>query len=246
MLNGGWQRWLVEERPVTFREITPPPGRFTPRPNEAMRVSLAELMARQAEPELRIVNVLWPEMYLGATNPFANRREGELFFESTESDQGAKAALPVIPQGVRKEIWAYGLRNPWKMSFDKKTGDLWVGDVGWELWELVYRVKPGDNFGWSLVEGRQSVRPDQKPGPTPIVPPIVEIPHTEAASITAADVQRVRTALATLPDTLRSILELAYYEGLSHSEIATRTGMPLGTVKTRLRSAMGTLRGALA
>lgn len=70
--------------------------------------------------------------------------------------------------------------------------------------------------------------------------------NPEAVSITAAEVQRVKTALAALPDTLRSIIELAYYEGLSHSEIATRTGMPLGTVKTRLRSAMGTLRGALA
>ena len=98
--------------------------------------------------------------------------------------------LPELPAGTRKEIYAYGMRNPWKMSFDRQTGDLWVGDVGWELWELVYRVRPGDNFGWSLVEGSQTVRPEQRTGPTPVTPPVVEIPHTEAASITGGFVYR--------------------------------------------------------
>ena len=86
--------------------------------------------------------------------------------------------------GARGETWSYGMRNPWKMSFDRKTGDLWVGDVGWELWELVYRVQRGDNYGWSIVEGSQPVHPDRPRGPTPIVPPTMEIPHTEGASIT--------------------------------------------------------------
>lgn len=87
-------------------------------------------------------------------------------------------------QGARPEVWCYGLRNPWRMSFDSATGDLWVGDVGWELWELVYRVQKGANYGWSLVEGRQIVNPDGRPGPTPIVPPTAVHPHSEAASIT--------------------------------------------------------------
>lgn len=91
---------------------------------------------------------------------------------------------------ARGEIWAYGLRNPWKMSFDRKTGDLWVGDVGWELWELVYRVNKGDNFGWSIMEGRQPVHAERQRGPTPIVPPTLEIPHTEGASITGGFVYR--------------------------------------------------------
>lgn len=68
----------------------------------------------------------------------------------------------------------------------------------------------------------------------------------ESATITAEDARVVRSALAGLPEQLRSLIELAYYEGLTHSEIASRTGIPLGTVKTRLRSAMGTLRSALA
>src|SRR3954452_16591372 len=58
----------------------------------------------------------------------------------------------VATNGARGEIWAYGLRNPWRMSFDRRTGDLWVGDVGWELWEMIYRVQRGSNFGWSVME----------------------------------------------------------------------------------------------
>jgi len=85
---------------------------------------------------------------------------------------------------IRAERWAYGLRNPWRMSFDRRSGDLWVGDVGWQLWEMIYRVRPGDNYGWAITEGPQPVMPEITPGPTPIVPPVVAHPHSEAASIT--------------------------------------------------------------
>jgi len=93
-------------------------------------------------------------------------------------------------KGARGEVWAYGMRNPWKISFDRKTGDLWVGDVGWELWEMIYRVHKADNFGWSLYEGPQAVHTERPRGPTPIVPATVEIPHTEGASVTGGYVYR--------------------------------------------------------
>src|SRR5262249_15650297 len=92
--------------------------------------------------------------------------------------------------GARPEIWAYGLRNPWKMSFDFATGDLWVGDVGWESWEMIYRVRKGGNYGWSIIEGPQSVHPDLKRGPTPILPYALCFRHTDAASITGGYVYR--------------------------------------------------------
>lgn len=91
---------------------------------------------------------------------------------------------------ARGEIWAYGMRNPWKMSFDRLTGDLWAGDVGWESWELVYRIQKADNYGWSLVEGRQPVHTERERGPTPIVPPVLDIPHTDGASVTGGFVYR--------------------------------------------------------
>ena len=91
---------------------------------------------------------------------------------------------------ARGEVWAYGFRNPWRMSFDRATGELWVGDVGWELWELVHKVERAGNYGWSVVEGRQPVNSAVKLGPTPIQPPVIEIPHTEGASMTGGYVYR--------------------------------------------------------
>ncbi len=111
------------------------------------------------------------------------------------ADAGKKYAVPkdnpfVGREGVRPEIWAFGFRNPWKMSFDRKAGSLWAGDVGWEKWEMIYRVVKGGNYGWSIKEGPQDVRPDVKIGPTPILPPTIAFPHSEAASITGGFVYR--------------------------------------------------------
>jgi RNA polymerase sigma-70 factor (ECF subfamily) len=68
----------------------------------------------------------------------------------------------------------------------------------------------------------------------------------ESVVISSENVRQVHAALGGLAQNQRMLLELAYYEGLSHAEIAARTGVPLGTVTTRLRSAMETLREALS
>ena len=88
-------------------------------------------------------------------------------------------------QGARPEIWAFGFRNPWKMDFHPKTSNIWLGDVGWELYEMVHRVEKGGDHGWSVVEGPVPAKPDQTRGPGPIVAPIVSYSHdTEGASVT--------------------------------------------------------------
>ena len=86
--------------------------------------------------------------------------------------------------GARPEIWAHGFRNPWRMSFDPETGWLWVGDVGQDLWEMIWVVERGGNYGWSVQEGSHPFHPYKKQGPGPILPPVVEHHHTESRSIT--------------------------------------------------------------
>jgi putative heme-binding domain-containing protein len=107
-------------------------------------------------------------------------------------DEGKKYAIPkdnpfVNFKGARPEVWAYGFRNPWRMAFDAQTGELFVGDVGWELWEMIHRVERGGNYGWAAMEGPQPVKPD-KAGPTPILPALIELPHTISCSVTGGRV----------------------------------------------------------
>jgi len=110
-------------------------------------------------------------------------------------DAGKAYAVPkdnpfVTMKGARPEIWAYGLRQPWKFSFDRKNGDLWCGEVGQDLWEMVYRIEKGGNYGWSVMEGSHPFRPERKKGPTPILPPLVEHPHSEFRSLTGGYLYR--------------------------------------------------------
>ncbi len=85
---------------------------------------------------------------------------------------------------ARPEIFAYGFRNPWRMAFDRVSGDLWVGDVGWELWEMIHCVESGGNYGWSIFEGPQPININDERGPTEIIRAAAAHDHTVARSIT--------------------------------------------------------------
>lgn len=86
--------------------------------------------------------------------------------------------------GARPEIWAYGLRNPWRLTFDAQNGRLWVGNNGQDLWETAHLVRRGENYGWSVMEGGHPFQLHRPRGPTPLVPPTIEHPHSEARSLT--------------------------------------------------------------
>jgi uncharacterized repeat protein (TIGR03806 family) len=84
----------------------------------------------------------------------------------------------------RSETWAFGLRNPWRMTVDEETGHLWVGQNGQDLWEQAFLVKKGDNYGWSVTEGSHPFYLNRKTGPAPIVKPTIEHHHSEFRSLT--------------------------------------------------------------
>jgi uncharacterized repeat protein (TIGR03806 family) len=92
--------------------------------------------------------------------------------------------------GIRPETWAYGFRNPWRIHADRKTGDIWVGQNGQDLWEPVYLVQKGANYGWSAYEGSHPFYPERLHGPSPLSKPLVEHHHSEARSLTGGLVYR--------------------------------------------------------
>jgi glucose/arabinose dehydrogenase len=119
---------------------------------------------------------------------------------------GAPYAVPpdnpfVATAGARSEVWSYGLRNPWRFSFDRANGDLYLADVGESNWEEVNYASTADgvgrgiNYGWSLLEGRHCTRAgcDQ----SGITLPVLEYSHSDGCSIIGGYVYR-GTALPAL------------------------------------------------
>ena len=91
--------------------------------------------------------------------------------------------------GAQPEKYAYGLRNPWRFSFDRVTGDLWAGDVGQDKWEEIDRIVSGGNYGWSTMEGFECYGTpscDQ----TALIPPRAAYGHDVGCSITGGYVYR--------------------------------------------------------
>jgi glucose/arabinose dehydrogenase len=90
---------------------------------------------------------------------------------------------------ARPEIYAYGFRNPWRFSFDRKTNQLFAGDVGQNKFEEVDIVTKGGNYGWRPIEGLHPFRADD-PKPVDPIAPIAEYPHPEGLSVTGGFVYR--------------------------------------------------------
>lgn len=91
---------------------------------------------------------------------------------------------------IRKEIWAYGFRNPWRIAFDDKTGKLWAGDVGQGIWEEIDIVVKGGNYGWSVREGKHPFGPNGVEARKHLIEPIWEYDHNVGKSITGGSVYR--------------------------------------------------------
>jgi glucose/arabinose dehydrogenase len=114
---------------------------------------------------------------------------GKILRISPRSTGARPYAIPagnpfVEKAGDRPEIWAYGLRNPWRFSFDRQTGDLWIGDVGQSAWEEIDRQRAGSpggvDYGWNVMEGNHPYAEGSTQG---LETPVYEYPHSQGRCV---------------------------------------------------------------
>jgi len=137
----------------------------------------------------------------GAGDPLGNgQNPGTLLAKllRIDVDGAAPYAVPsgnpfVGRSGFRPEVWAYGLRNPWRFSFDRATGALYVGDVGQNLWEeidVAPRGAGGQNYGWHVMEGRHCYEPAVGCSQAGITLPVAEYGHDQGCAVMGGYVYR--------------------------------------------------------
>ena len=98
--------------------------------------------------------------------------------------------------GARPEIWASGFREIWRFSFDSKTGDLWAGDVGQSLFEEIDIVRPGENYGWNVIEGLRKYSDRYRSTDVQYAPPVIAYSHVIGSSVTGGFVYRGKKHVA--------------------------------------------------
>ncbi len=132
------------------------------------------------------------ELYVGMGDG-GSGGDPENHAQNPDSLLGKMLRLDVSRRNPKPEIVAIGLRNPWRFSFDRKTKDLWIGDVGQGSIEEIDHLPRGTtglaNFGWDVYEGRSSYE-DKSLGPGRLVQPVAQYTHARGCSVTGGYVYR--------------------------------------------------------
>ena len=136
--------------------------------------------------------------------------------------------------GARPEVWALGFREPWRFSFDRRTGDLWVGDVGQNRFEEVAVVRAGENHGWNVVEGFAAFSDRHRRAGEKYVPPILSYDHRHGVSVTGGYVYRGTKAPALAGTYIFGDYETRRIWGLTHKDRKLTGLVELGRSPSRI------------
>jgi glucose/arabinose dehydrogenase len=158
---------------------------------------------------------------------------------NVESEYTIPADNPFVNGGGAPEVWSYGWRNPWRFSFDRATGDFYIGDVGQNQWEEI-NFEPADstgglNYGWSALEATHLYNASSVP--EGVVMPIAEYNHSDGScSVTGGYVYRGEAipdlqATYLFSDYCSGVLRYAYRDesGAWQSDILLQTGMQVSS-----------------
>jgi glucose/arabinose dehydrogenase len=167
-----------------------------------------------AEPDGQVADTTPTQVILTIDQPYSNHNGGDLVFgpdralyvgmgdggsggdpENRAQDPasllGKLLRIDVDQDAIRPEVWASGLRNPWRFSFDHDRGDLWIGDVGQSDWEEIDRTIPGTkrrvNYGWNVMEGRRCYEAEHCDERGKQLP-VAVYSHDKGCSVTGGDV----------------------------------------------------------
>ena len=157
---------------------------------------------------------------------------------------GIPADNPFVndPGNARKEIFAYGLRNPWRMSFDTSTGSLWVADVGQDVLEEIDIVENGGNYGWKIMEGSNCFEISDC-DKTDLIEPYFEYVHENGNSLLPVVMSTAEQSMSLMDGMFMQIICLAGFGHLNQTQVAHPTwscstlvldSPPLGQIMTRI------------
>jgi len=137
---------------------------------------------------------------------------------------------------VCPEIWAYGLREPWRFSFDTLTHDLWVGDVGQDRIEEVDMVRRGENYGWNVFEGFDPFSEQYRHPGEQYIAPVFSYPHHTGVSVTGGYVYRGHRAPAMEGRYICGDFELRHVWALTQTNRTLQSIVEIGRAPTRVAS----------
>ena len=147
--------------------------------------------------------------------------------------------------GMRPEIWAMGFREPWRFSFDAVTGDLWVGDVGQDLFEEVGIVRRGENHGWNVYEGFAAFSNRRRSPETEYVFPVFAYSRKYGPSVTGGFVYRAEPQSSFNGVYIFGDYEKRYIWGLTQENRTLKKIRQIGMAPQRIVSFGMDARGEL-